>query len=94
MVSDKIFFSLQEEKNSPFLLLYIGTSHGRRKHIIERLNSEYQAMISVKVKMFAIYEYLVNSENYRVLSQYEYSWKELPLRSSRICQKPALTDVM
>lgn len=36
---------------------------------------------------------MVQSENYRVLSQYEYSLKELPLRSGRISERPALTDI-
>lgn len=73
--------------------LKIGTSHERRKRILDRLNFEYQAMISVKVNISAIYQYMVQSEKYRVLSQYEYSLKELPLRSGRISERPPQTDV-
>ena len=51
-------------------------------------------MISVKVTMSGIYQYMVGSENYRVLSQYEYTWNEDPLRSARISERPAMTDVI
>ena len=76
------------------IFLNLGTSHERRKKIIFRLNSEYQALISVKVKMSGIYQYMVQSENYRVLSQYEYTKEEPPLRSGRISERPAMTDVI
>lgn len=76
-----------------FNFFCLGTSHERRKKILTRLNSEYHAMVSVNVTIVGIYHYFVESENYRVLSQYEYSWNELPLRSGRISQRPAMTDV-
>lgn len=60
---------------------------------MERLNGEYQAMISVKVDIKSIYSYMVHSENYRVLSKFEYNWKETPIRSGRIAVPPAVTDV-
>lgn len=50
-------------------------------------------MISVKVEIHGIYSYMVYSENYRVLSKFDYSWKETSIRSGRIAVPPAVTDV-
>ena len=73
--------------------LISGVEHERRRKILERLNVEYQALIGVKVEMLGIYSHMIHSENYRVLSKFEYTWEENPIRSGRIAVRPAVTDV-
>lgn len=78
------------------IFLLLGTEASRRKREIDRLNSEYQGMIglSSNMTMENIYMYMVNTENYRMLSDFEYTLQETPLRSGRLSTgPPPLTDV-
>ena len=50
-------------------------------------------MVKLKVSMAGTLEFLVETENYRMLSTQEYSWKETPLRSERICDRRDRTGV-
>lgn len=80
-----------------FLYYFIkGTEASRRKRELERLNSEYQGMIGVSshMTMESIYEYMVKTENYRMLADFEFSKEEAPLRSGRLSvAPPPMTDV-
>lgn len=77
-----------------YIHIYIaGTEASRRNNEIQRLNSEYQAMVELNLSSSSIYYHMVSSENYRMLSQYHYSMSEAPLRSSRISNPPEMTDV-
>ena len=60
---------------------------------MKRLNSEYQAMVALEVSIEGAYHFLVETENYRMLSSQEYSWRESPLRSARICQRKPVSVV-
>lgn len=50
-------------------------------------------MVDMTLSIERIYHSMVEAENYRMLSQFEYSWDETPLRSSRLSKAPQMTDV-
>ena len=60
---------------------------------MERLNSEYQAMVKLNLSLDGILEYLIETENYRMLSAQEYTWRESPIRSGRVCDRKNRTMV-
>lgn len=70
-----------------------GTSSARRKEEIARLNKEFQAMANLKIGISGILHFLIETENYRMLSTQEYSWRESPIRSSRVCDRKDRTEV-
>ena len=67
-------------------LYYLGTASSRRKDELARLNTEFQAMVKLKVSLSGAYHFLQETENYRMLSSQQYSWRESPLRSGRVCE--------
>ena len=75
-------------------LLLLGTSSDRRNKELARLNTEYLAMVNLRVSIDGAYQFLLDTENYRMLSSQEYTWRESPLRSGRICEKQDLTMVI
>lgn len=78
-------------------IYFAGTESSRRKRELERLNSEYMGMVGVSSHMTieSIYEYMVNTENYRMLADFEYNKNETPLRSGRLSvAPPPMTDVI
>ena len=64
-------------------------------NVLDRLNKDYMQMNEMDqvLSMDGIYIYMVNKENYRMMSQFEFNWEERPLRSARICNTPIRTDV-
>ena len=43
-------------------------------------------MVKLKVSLSGAYHFLQETENYRMLSSQQYSWRESPLRSGRVCE--------
>lgn len=43
-------------------------------------------MIKLKVSLSGVLHFLIETENYRMLSKQDYNWRESPLRSARICE--------
>lgn len=74
-------------------MLISGTEASRRASEVERLNSEYVGMMEMSLNIESIYHYMVDTENYRMLSQFEYTKSERPLRSGRVLSAPPMTDV-
>ena len=70
----------------PLFLIISGTSSERRKTEIARLNSEFEAMSKLKLSLSGILHYMIETENYRMLSAQEYTWRESPIRSGRVCE--------
>ena len=50
-------------------------------------------MAELQISVDGIVHYLIEAENYRMLSAQEYHWRESPLRSSRVCDRKELTLV-
>ena len=46
------------------------------------------------MSMESIYHCLVSTENYRMLSNFQYNMDETPLRSARLAVPPPMTDVI
>ena len=51
-------------------------------------------MVDVAMNMESIYHCLVNTENYRMLSNFAYTMEETPFRSARLATAPPMTDVI
>lgn len=66
----------------------------RRVRELTRLNTDFQNMVDMSVKMETIYQCLVKKENYRMLSKFQYNTDETPLRSARVAVAPPMTDVI
>lgn len=49
--------------------------------------------LSRNMTMESIYKFMVNTENYRMLANFEYNLNETPLRSGRLSVAPPMTDV-
>ena len=75
------------------MCVFLGTSSARRKTEVSRLNTEFQAMANLKMSLDAILQFLIETENYRMLSAQEYTWKECPIRSGRVCERKNRTEV-
>ena len=76
------------------MVVIIGTEASRRQREINRLNAEYQGMVDITQNIETIYHFLVETENYRMLSQFEFDKKETPIRSARLSVPLPLTDVI
>lgn len=61
--------------------------------MLGRLNKEYQGLVEMSLNVESIYQYMVETENYRMLAHFEYNKDETPLRSKRVSEAPPLTDV-
>ena len=86
----KIFIQCLKPSFSYFLSS--GTSADRRRAEIRRLNSEFQAMVKMNLSLQGILHFMIETENYRMLSTQEYSWRESPLRSGRLGERTAATQ--
>lgn len=71
-------------------LILTGTNSKRRNDEVARLNSEYDAMSKLNVSIDGILCAMIESENYRMLSAQEYTWRESPIRSGRVFEKRAM----
>ena len=50
-------------------------------------------MVKLKISLYGTLHYLIETENYRMLSKQEYTWRESPLRSGRVCELKERTIV-
>lgn len=44
-------------------------------------------MVKMKVSLYGALHFMIETENYRMLSAQDYTWRESPLRSGRVCDR-------
>lgn len=80
--------------NYPLNFFVTGTSSKRRQDEVARLNAEFKSMIKPNLSIDGILCFLIETENYRMLSAQHYTWRESPIRSGRVCDRKELTMVI